>query len=289
MFNNQLREKELTWLVQQSAEDKEIQSRIKNFGKLPVHLAVIMDGNGRWALDRGLSRTEGHREGIESVRDIVKASSQLGIKYLTLYAFSIENWKRPISEVSILMKLLEHFLKIELNELHKNNVRILTIGKTNSLPKTVQTLLFEASELTKDNEGLTLNLALSYSGRWDIVRSVQMIALDVRRGKVSPEDLTDDVFSSYLQTKDLPDPDMLIRTSGEMRLSNFLLWELAYSEIYITNKYWPEFRRNDLYDALFSYLKRERRFGQTSAQLSSDKPSQKQSYFNRMINAIKKK
>ena len=279
----------MNWINQQSEEDKSVQSQIIGLGQIPKHLAVIMDGNGRWAVDRNLTRTEGHREGIESVRDIVKASAQLGIEFLTLYAFSIENWKRPAAEVSILMKLLEHFLKIELDELHENNVRILTIGKTNSLPKTIQKLLFNSIEKTKENSGLTLTLALSYSGRWDIVRAVQMIALDVRRGKVSPEDLNDSLFSSYLQTTNIPDPDFLIRTSGEMRLSNFLLWELAYSEIYITDKYWPEFRRNDLYDALFSYLKRERRFGRTSAQLSTEKTKKTSSYFKKVFNAIKKK
>jgi len=278
----------VNWIKQQSEDDKHIQSQLKSLGKLPKHLAVIMDGNGRWAVEKGLSRTEGHREGIESVRDIVKASSQMGIEYLTLYAFSIENWKRPASEVSVLMKLLEYFLKAELNDLHKNNVRVLTIGKTNSLPKTIQQLLFDSMEKTKDNTGLTLTLALSYSGRWDIVRAVQMIALDVRRGKVSPEDLSDELFSAYLQTNTLPDPDLLIRTSGEMRLSNFLLWELAYSEIYITDKFWPEFRRKELYEALFDYFKRERRFGKTSAQLLDDDSQNEKSYLKRVYDAIKK-
>lgn len=279
----------MTWIIQQLDDDKKIQSQLKNLGKLPKHIAVIMDGNGRWAIERNQSRTAGHREGIESVRDIVKASSLLGIKYLTLYAFSIENWKRPASEVSILMKLLEYFLKAELDELHKNNVRILTIGKISSLPKSIQELLYSAIEKTKENTGLTLTLALSYSGRWDIVRAVQMIALDVRRGKVSPEDLSDELFSSYLQTNEIPDPDLLIRTSGEMRLSNFLLWELAYSEIYITDKYWPEFRRKDLYEALYDYFKRERRFGQTSAQLSDNNSKESRSYIKRVYDAIKKK
>ena len=278
----------MNWIKQQSADDKYIQSQLKSLGKLPKHLAMIMDGNGRWAVEKGLSRTEGHREGIESVRDIVKASSQMGIEYLTLYAFSIENWKRPASEVSVLMKLLEYFLKAELNDLHKNDVRILTIGKTNSLPKTIQQLLFDSMEKTRENTGLTLTLALSYSGRWDIVRAVQMIALDVRRGKVSPEDLSDELFASYLQTNKLPDPDLLIRTSGEMRLSNFLLWELAYSEIYITDKFWPEFRRKDLYEALFDYFKRERRFGKTSAQLLDSDSQNEKSYLKRVYDAIKK-
>ena len=278
----------MTWIKQQSQDDKEIQSQLKALGKLPKHIAVIMDGNGRWAVERKQSRTEGHREGIESVRDIVKASSQLGIKYLTLYAFSIENWKRPASEVSVLMKLLEYFLKAELDDLHKNNVRIFTIGKISSLPKSIQQLLYNAMEKTKENTGLTLTLALSYSGRWDIVRAVQMIALDVRRGKVSPEALSDELFSSYLQTSKIPDPDLLIRTSGEMRLSNFLLWELAYSEIYITDKYWPEFRRKDLYEALYDYFKRERRFGRTSAQLSEEESQSEKSYIKRVYDAIKK-
>lgn len=278
----------MTWKSEQNSDDKLLQAELLSTGKLPKHVAIIMDGNGRWAVEKGLNRTEGHREGIESVRDIVKASSQLDIQYLTLYAFSIENWKRPITEVGILMKLLEHFLKAELDALNENNVRIFTIGKTNSLPKVVQKLLLNAIEKTKDNTGLTLTLALSYSGRWDIVRAVQMIALDVRRGKVSPEDITNDLFSSYLQTNELPDPDYLIRTSGELRLSNFLLWEMAYGEMYITDKYWPEFRREDLYLALSNFTSRERRFGKTSQQLSN-KNDNKESYIQRVVNAIKSK
>ncbi|MBI5324570.1 MAG: isoprenyl transferase [Ignavibacteriae bacterium] len=267
-----------------------MQEDINKEGNLPRHIAVIMDGNGRWAVERGLTRTEGHQEGIESVRDIVKASSQIGIKYLTLYAFSIENWKRPITEVGVLMKLLEHYLRQELVELHQNNVRLRSIGKSSSLPKVVQRLLHEAFETTKDNTGLTLTLALSYSGRWDIVRSVQMIALDVRRGKVSPEDINEELFSHYLQTDGIPEPDLLIRTSGEMRLSNFLLWEMAYGEMYITDKFWPEFRRNDLYDALLNFMNRERRFGKTSAQVASEKyVKQKDTYLQRVVNAIKGK
>ncbi|OGU16888.1 MAG: di-trans,poly-cis-decaprenylcistransferase [Ignavibacteria bacterium GWB2_35_12] len=280
----------MSWVKEQSPEDKIIQEEIIKEGNLPRHIAVIMDGNGRWAIERGLTRTEGHQEGIESVRDIVKASSQIGIKYLTLYAFSIENWKRPITEVGVLMKLLEHYLRQELNELHENNVKLQSIGKSSSLPKVVQKLLHEANETTKDNTGLTLTLALSYSGRWDIVRAVQMIALDVRRGKVSPEDINEDLFSSYLQTTGMPYPDFLIRTSGEMRLSNFLLWEMAYGEMYITDKYWPEFRRNDLYDALINFMNRERRFGKTSAQVASEKDTkQKDTYLQRVVNAIKGK
>jgi undecaprenyl diphosphate synthase len=233
-----------------------------------------MDGNGRWAQQRTMNRAQGHREGIESVRDIVKASSVLGIKYLTLYAFSMENWRRPHTEVSVLMELLLYFLKSEMEELHHNNVRLQTIGKINALPKAVQKQLHECMDVMKDNTGLTLTLALSYSARWDITRAVQMVALDVRRGKLSPEDITEAHFSSYLQTHAMPDPDLLIRTSGEMRLSNFLLWEMAYSELYITDKLWPDFRRNDLYEALAAYTQRERRFGKTSQQIAMQTASQ---------------
>lgn len=279
----------MSWTEELQNDDKLLQQKLLQQGKLPKHVAVIMDGNGRWAVERGKARIFGHQEGIESVRDIVKAASQIGIKYLTLYAFSIENWKRPITEVGGLMQLLEHYLKVEINELHQNNVKLVSIGKLSSLPKTVQKLLKNGMETTRENTGLTLALALSYSGRWDIVRSVQMIALDVRRGKVSPEDISEELFSSYLQTAGLPDPDLLIRTSGEMRLSNFLLWEMAYGEMYITNKYWPEFRRNDLYEALSNYMNRERRFGKTSSQISADSDSnQKGNYFQRVINALKK-
>lgn len=259
----------MNWNESIENKDKLSQKELIENYHIPKHIGIIMDGNGRWAIERGLSRTEGHREGIESVRDIVKASSQLGISYLTLYAFSLENWKRPSSEVGVLMKLLEFYLKKEVAELHQNGVRLLAIGKLSSLPKSVQKLLFRAIELTSNNTGLTLTLALSYSGRWDIVRAVQILSLDVRRGKLSPEDISEEIFSSYLQTAYLPDPDLIIRTSGEMRLSNFLLWESAYSEIYITDKYWPEFRRNDFYEAIRNYSKRERRFGKTSAQINN--------------------
>jgi undecaprenyl diphosphate synthase len=256
------------WQAAQSHDDKSLQQALQASGKLPKHVAVIMDGNGRWAQQRGQSRASGHREGIESVRDIVKASSLLGLEYLTLYAFSMENWRRPQAEVTILMELLLHFLKNELDELHRNNVRLQTIGKTNALPKNVQKQLFDCMDVMKDNTGLTLTLALSYSSRWDIARAVQMIALDVRRGKLSPEDVTEDCVTAYLQTHTMPDPDLLIRTSGEMRLSNFLLWEMAYAEIYVTDKLWPDFRRAELYEAVAAYTQRERRFGQTSQQVS---------------------
>lgn len=261
----------MTWKDQQSNSEIEKQNELLSNIVLPKHVAIIMDGNGRWAVDKSMPRVSGHREGVESVREIVRNSSNLGIKYLTLYAFSIENWKRPAAEVNALMTLLEVFLKKELNELHSNNVIIKTIGKTSALPKKVQTLLYKSIEKTKDNTGMTLVLALSYSGRWDIVRAIQIIGLDIRRGKLSPEDITDELFTQKLQTAGLPDPDLLIRTSGEMRISNFLLWELAYSEIYVSDKLWPEFRINDLYEALYSYSNRERRFGKTSSQIAKEK------------------
>jgi undecaprenyl diphosphate synthase len=279
----------VSWNENISKEDKAIQQGLIDTGNIPSHIAVIMDGNGRWAVERKMSRISGHREGIETVRDIVKASSQLGVKYLTLYAFSIENWKRPVAEVTGLMGLLEHFLKKELDDLHANDVRLLTIGKMSSLPKEIQKQLNISMEKTAENKGLTLTLALSYSGRWDIVRAVQMIGLDVRRGKLSPEDINEEMFSSYLTTKELADPDLLIRTSGEMRLSNFLLWEMAYGEMYISKKYWPEFRRKDLYEAINDYQHRERRFGKTSSQLSPEnKSNDDRSYIKRVVDAFKK-
>jgi len=280
----------LNWNEEKTPEDQILQEELKKSGKLPIHIAIIMDGNGRWALEKNLPRLEGHRQGIESVRDIVKAASQIGIKYLTLYAFSLENWKRPASEVNGLMKLLEIYLRQEIDELNRNNVRLKTIGKFNSLPKVVQKLLKNSIEKTKNNSGLTLTLALSYSGRWDILRAVQMIGLDIRRGKISPEDINEELFSSYLLTNDLPDADLLIRTSGEMRLSNFLLWEMAYGEIYITNNYWPEFRRIDFYNAIRDFIHRERRFGKTSQQIASEKKDERKnsSYINRVINVFKK-
>ncbi|MFN8366877.1 MAG: isoprenyl transferase [Candidatus Kapaibacterium sp.] len=274
----------MNWLENRTDNDKVKQNEVLAIGNLPKHVAIIMDGNGRWAQQRTMPRLSGHKQGVETVRDIVKASSQLGVKYLTLYAFSMENWKRPQKEVSGLMKLLEFYLKNEVEELHANNVRIRSIGKLNALPKPVHKILQKAIDHTEKNDGLTLTLALSYSSRWDIVRATQMISLDVRRGKLSPEDITEETFTDYLLTKDMPDPDLLIRTSGEMRISNFLLWELAYSEIYVTQKCWPDFERNDLYEAISCFAKRERRFGLTSAQLIDQ--SNSSSYLQRVVNAI---
>ena len=280
----------MTWSEEsRGTEDHAIQQSLIDTGRLPRHIAIIMDGNGRWAQQQGKPRFEGHREGMESVRDIVKAASQLGVKHLTVYAFSMENWKRPNAEVTFLMKLLETYLRKEVDELHANQVRIRTIGKTNALPKSVQNTLRNAMDQTALNEGLTLTLALSYSARWDMLRAVQMLALDVRRGKVSPEDLTESTFSSYLQTSYMDDPDLVIRTSGEFRLSNFLLWESAYSEIYVTDRLWPEFRRSDLYRALCDFVRRERRFGKTSAQVQHESEQREPalSTLRQLLNALR--
>ena len=280
------------WQKNQEKQDSDKQSLLTSHGILPKHIAIIMDGNGRWAIERNLPRAAGHQQGIESVRDIVKASSQLGIGYLTVYAFSMENWKRPHMEISILMSLLKQYLINEIDELDANNVRLCAIGKLNALPKPVQKILSKAIERTAKNTGLTLTLALSYSGRWDIIRAVQMIALDARRGNLSPEDINEELFSTYLLTSHMPEPDLLIRTSGEMRLSNYLLWESAYSEIYITNLLWPDFRRTDLYDALENYLNRERRYGMTSQQMNIEntKASQSQdSYLHRILSTFSSK
>lgn len=278
----------MNWNKEIAPEDGEKQEYVRNAGTLPKHVAIIMDGNGRWAQSHSLARVAGHKVGVETVREIVKASSQLGVQYLTLYAFSMENWKRPQAEVDALMSLLERYLHNEVDELHANDVRIRAIGKLNALPKSVQKVLQSAIEKTSKNEGLNLTLALSYSSRWDIIRATQLMALDVRRGNLSPEDITEETFSSYLVTNEIPDPDLLIRTSGEMRISNFLLWELAYSEIFVTNKSWPDFRRDDFYDAVLSFMKRERRFGMTSAQIADTQHpnDDKQTVFQRVVHAI---
>jgi len=256
---------------QQTDADKKLQEELINSGNIPNHIAVIMDGNGRWAKKRGLPRIAGHKEGVESVRDIVEASGQLGIKYLTLYAFSTENWKRPKDEVSMLMRLLMRALRNETDKLCQNNVRVHAIGDIASLPNEVQNELYDAIKKTKKNTGLNLLLALSYSGRWDITNALEKIVEDVKRGTIKSTDVTDSLIAQYLSTKDIPDPDLLIRTSGEFRISNFLLWQLAYSEIFISDLYWPEFRRRELYRAIKDYQHRERRFGMVSEQLKEAK------------------
>jgi undecaprenyl diphosphate synthase len=275
----------VSWESEQSEQDRKLQQELGNIGSLPSHVAIIMDGNGRWAKERSLPRVAGHREGVNSVRDIVRACGQMHIPYLTLYAFSTENWKRPRSEVSVLMNLLLHYLRSEMEELDRNNVRLNAIGNLNSLPKPVQKQLHRSIEQLSGNTGLTLTLALSYSGRWDILRAVQTLALDVRRGTLSPEDITEELFRTYLTTALIPDPDLMIRTSGEMRLSNFLLWEMAYAEIHVAPVFWPDFRRNHLYDALADYMQRERRFGKTSEQLGESEQPQR-NYVQKILDAF---
>ncbi len=250
-----------------SSQDRKIQEELKKSGEIPTHIAIIMDGNGRWAKKRGLPRVAGHREGVKSVRDVVEACAQLGVKYLTLFAFSTENWKRPRQEVDTLMKLLIRTLRTETENLHKNDIKLMAIGDIESLPVEVQRELKEAIEKTKNNKRMVLNLALSYSGRWEIIEAVKDIARDVKDGKINVDDISDKIFSSYLRTAGIPDPDLLIRTSGEYRISNFLLWQIAYTEIYICDCLWPDFRRKHLYEAIRDYQRRERRFGMTSEQI----------------------
>lgn len=239
-----------------------------DFNNLPRHIAVIMDGNGRWAKRKGALRIFGHRNAVEAVRDITEGCGELGIKYLTLYAFSTENWGRPKAEIDGLMELLVNTLKQEIKRLTENQVKLITIGDTTHLPAECQKNLEWAIDQTKNNSGLTLILALSYSGRWEIVKAVKTLAKEVLDGKIKIEDINETLFANYLQTFNIPDPELLIRTSGEMRISNFLLWQIAYTELYITPTLWPDFRKDHLYEAIWSYQQRERRFGKTSEQLN---------------------
>ncbi len=236
-------------------------------GNLPQHIAVIMDGNGRWAKQQGAARVFGHRSAIKAVREVTEGCAELGIKFLTLYAFSTENWNRPKFEVDMLMQLLVHTIRGEMKTLMDNNVRLATIGHTESLPKDCQCELQEAMDATKQNTGLTLVLALSYSGRWEIIEAVRQIAEEVKAGTLSADAINEQLFGQYLTTRNMPDPELMIRTSGEMRISNFLLWQLAYSELYMPDVLWPDFRKPHLYEAILSYQNRERRFGKTSEQL----------------------
>ena len=240
--------------------------------KLPRHVAIIMDGNGRWAKERGQDRVYGHHEGVLSVRDIVNASAEVGIEYLTLYAFSAENWNRPKAEVDALMELLVNTIRKEIDELKKNNVRLHIIGDFQSLPQICQKELNEGKEMTAENTGLNLILALSYSSRQEIVEAARQIAMEVADGKLKPEDISADIFRDHLYTAKFPDPELMIRTSGEYRISNYLLYQLAYAELYFTNVHWPEFRRNNLFEALLNYQQRERRFGKTSEQIQTNNP-----------------
>ena len=238
-----------------------------NIERLPKHIAIIMDGNGRWAKERGRQRLFGHQSAIQSVRDVSEGCAELGVEYLTLYAFSTENWNRPVAEVTGLMTLLAQTIKNEVVTLNKNNIRLNAIGDLKSLPKSNYDMLMEAIEETKGNTRMTLTLALSYSGRWDLMQASRRMAADVAAGNIKPEEITQDTIDNYLSTAGIPDPELLIRTSGEERISNFLLWQLAYSELYFTPKYWPDFRKDDLYEAILNYQGRERRFGKTSEQV----------------------
>lgn len=246
---------------QQTEEDKKLQEQVKSSGAIPKHIAVIMDGNGRWAQKKGNIRLFGHKAGVESVRDITESCAQLGVEYLTLYAFSTENWNRPPAEINGLMRLLVQTLRNEAERLNKNDIKLVTIGQTERLPGKCQQMLEEVIELTADNKRMQLCLALSYSGRWDIKEAVKNIAKEVEKGNITPDQIDDDLIGSFLSTASVPDPDLIIRTSGEFRISNFLLWQLAYSELYITETYWPDFRRDELYQAIFSFQKRDRRYG----------------------------
>lgn len=238
-----------------------------NPAKLPQHIAIIMDGNGRWAKQHGAERIFGHENGVKSVRETVEAAAEIGIKYLTLYAFSTENWNRPQEEVIALMQLLVYTINAETPTLNKNGIRLQAIGDLKSLPSECYNELQEAIENTKNNSRMTLVLALSYSSRWEIINAVKEIAQKIENKTLSAADISEDTIISHLCTATIPDPELMIRTSGEHRVSNFLLWQLAYSELYFTDKFWPDFRKEDLYIAILDYQNRERRFGKTSEQL----------------------
>lgn len=235
--------------------------------KLPRHIAIIMDGNGRWAKEKGKDRLFGHYSGVESVRNIVEGCAELEIGFLTLYAFSTENWDRPKDEVTGLMELLVKTIRNEVATLNKNNIRLHVIGNINLLPPEARNELNEACEETGKNSGLNLIMALSYSSRWEIINAVKSIGMEIEKGTIKSNEITDEVFQKYLCTADFPDPELMIRTSGEYRISNFLLYQLAYAELYFTDTLWPDFRKENLYEALFDYQMRERRFGKTSEQV----------------------
>lgn len=238
-----------------------------NLSAVPKHIAIIMDGNGRWAKQQGENRIYGHYEGVNSVRSVVEGASEVGVKYLTLYAFSTENWNRPKEEVDALMELLVSTISMETAELHKKNVRLMAIGNLDSLPKSCLEELNESIKLTENNTGLTLVLALSYSAKWEIIHAVKQIATKVKNNELSVEDISELELEKHLCTHSIPEPELMIRTSGEHRISNFLLWQLAYSEFYFTEILWPDFRKIDLFTAILNYQNRERRFGKTSEQL----------------------
>ena len=240
-----------------SGSPEEALARQVNFDRLPAHVAVIMDGNGRWAAQRHLPRVEGHRAGIDSVREVVEGSARLGIQVLTLYAFSLENWKRPAAEVSTLMLLLKRYLRSELNTLLRNNIRFKVVGRIEDLARDIQRELHDAEDKTATNSGMLFNIALNYGGRAEIVEAARRVIVD----RIPPDALDEARFASYLYTAGQPDPDLLIRTSGEMRVSNFLLWQIAYAEIWVTDTLWPDFRKRHLLEAIVAYQKRDRRYG----------------------------
>ena len=238
--------------------------------KIPKHIALIMDGNGRWAKERGQNRLEGHATGVDSVREILKAGQEIGVSYLTLYAFSTENWNRPKEEVEGLMDLLVQSITNELEELNENGVRLLAIGDIDGLPEKCALSLKNAINETANNKNISLILALNYSSKWEINHAIKRISADVQTNKLKIEQISDELISSYLATKDIPDPELLIRTSGEHRISNFLLWQIAYTEFYFTDVHWPDFRREQFIEAILDYQGRERRFGKVSEQLLTD-------------------
>jgi undecaprenyl diphosphate synthase len=238
--------------------------------KIPVHVAVIMDGNGRWARQQGKSRVVGHQHGVTAVREVTEAAAETGVQYLTLFAFTTENWQRPQEEVNALMSLLVNTLESEIETLMKNNIVLLAIGNLGSLPREVRDNLMRTVGKTAGNSGMKLVLALSYSARWEITHAAREIARAVKKGELEPDAIDEKLFSAYLQTSDIPDPDILIRTSGEYRVSNFLLWQIAYTELYFTRKLWPDIRKEDLYKAIIDYQQRERRFGRISEQVNLD-------------------
>ncbi|AIY82507.1 MAG: isoprenyl transferase [Clostridium baratii] len=243
---------------EKTTDNEEISLDMEN---IPKHIAIIMDGNGRWAKKRKLPRTMGHKAGVETIRRVLKEADKLGVKYMTLYAFSTENWKRPKEEVNALMKLLIQYLRQEINELHKNGVKINVLGDITKLPKECQEEIEKSVDKTKNNVGITMNIALNYGGRDEILRAVKSISEEVLKGNINIEDINDEVMENYLYTKGVPDPDIIIRPSGEQRLSNFLLWQCAYSEFWYSDICWPDFKEEDLHRAIYDFQRRDRRFG----------------------------
>lgn len=235
--------------------------------KVPRHIAIIMDGNGRWAKQKGMPRVLGHRSGVKSVRDVTEAAAEIGVEYLTLYAFSTENWNRPPAEVTALMTLLVETIKGEIRDLNKNGVRLMAIGDIEALPPASLKALRQGMEDTKNNTRITLVLALNYSAKWEILRAARLLAEQAKNGTLQPDEINESVFESALSTQGIPDPELLIRTSGETRISNFLLWQIAYAELYFTPVFWPDFGKKELFEAILSYQRRERRFGMTSEQI----------------------